>query len=78
MIGKSSDTPGSGISKRDILLRLLRSKKGASIAQMQNATGWQPHSVRGFLAGTIKKNQGLPLTSKVGKSGQRRYFIEAP
>ena len=77
MTSKANDKSGPGMSKHDILLKLLRSKNGASIAQMQNATGWQPHSVRGFLAGTVKKKQGLPLFSKVGKSGQRRYYIEA-
>ena len=64
-------------SKHDRLLKLLHSKSGASIAEMQKATGWQPHSVRGFLAGTVKKKQGLPLSSKLDKSGLRRYFIEA-
>jgi hypothetical protein len=64
-------------SKHDKLLKLLRSKNGASIGEMQKTTGWQPHSVRGFLAGTVKKKQGLPLSSKIDKSGQRRYFIEA-
>jgi hypothetical protein len=77
MTSKSSDKLRAGISKHDILLKLLGSKNGASIAQMQNLTGRQPHSVRGFLAGTVKKRNGLPLSSKVSKSGPRRYFIEA-
>lgn len=63
-------------SKHGKLLRLLHSKNGASITEMQKATGWQPHSVRGFLAGTAKKKLGLPLSSKIDKLGQRRYFIE--
>jgi hypothetical protein len=77
MSSKSSGKSGPGISKHDILLKLLRSNNGASIAQMQDATGWQPHSVRGFLVGTVKKKEGLALSSKMSKSGQRRYFIEA-
>ncbi len=41
-------------TKKEIGLSLLQRSKGASIAEMQNAMGWQSNSVRGFLAGTIK------------------------
>ncbi|WP_312029700.1 DUF3489 domain-containing protein [Methylocystis sp. H62] len=40
------------------------------------ATKWQQHSVRGFLAGTVKKKLGFTLTSVKGKDGSRRYRIE--
>jgi len=63
------------VSKRDVLLRLLRSNKGATVVQMQKATGWQPHSVRGFLSGPVKKGLGLAVKSEVGSDGARRYFI---
>ena len=66
--------PWSG-SKHDAVLKLLRSSKGATLAQMQKITGWQPHSVRGFLSGTIKKRLGLSISSKQGPNGQRRYSI---
>ncbi len=42
---------------------------------MQSATGWQPHSVRGFLSGTVKKRLGLKLQSSKAKDGERRYAI---
>lgn len=62
-------------SKHDALLKLLRGNKGATVAQMQKATGWQPHSIRGFLSGTVKKRLGLTIQSAQGKSGQRHYQI---
>ena len=59
-----------GATKHDIILGLLRSKGGATIAAMSKVSGWQPHSVRGFLAGTVKRKLGLMLTSEKTKSGR--------
>jgi hypothetical protein len=59
------------------VLKMLRSNKGATIVQLQKATGWQPHSVRGFLSGVVKKRLRLPLNSEQGKTGERRYSIAA-
>jgi hypothetical protein len=49
---------------------------GASIQEMMQATNWQQHSVRGFLAGTVKKKLGFALTSSKPDDGVRRYHIE--
>jgi hypothetical protein len=62
-------------SKSDQVLLLLRRKGGASIAELQKQTGWQPHSVRGFLSGTVKKKLGLKLGSERTEKGERRYAI---
>ena len=62
-------------SKSDQILKLLRRKKGASISDLQQATGWQAHSVRGFLSATVKKRMGLALQSERSEKGERRYVI---
>ena len=64
-------------SKKQIALSLLERSKGASIAEMQDAMGWQAHSVRGFLAATVKKMPGVILTSEKALDRARRYHIEA-
>ncbi len=64
-------------TKKQIALSLLQRSKGASIAEMQDAMGWQAHSVRGFLAGTVKKMPGVILVSEKPESGPRRYRVEA-
>ncbi len=64
-------------TKKQIALSLQERSKGASIAEMQDAMGWQAHSVRGFLAATVKKMPGVILTSEKALGRARRYHIEA-
>ena len=52
------------VTKADIVIGLLTRPTGATIAQMCEATGWQQHSVRGFLAGTVKKKASMTLGSE--------------
>jgi hypothetical protein len=53
---------------------MLQSPAGATIAAMMKATGWQQHSVRGFLAGVVRKRLKLKLGSKK-LDGIRVYHI---
>lgn len=63
-------------TKSQAVLKMLRTAKGASIAELMKATSWQAHSVRGYLSGAVKKKLGLSLISEVGKDGVRRYRAE--
>lgn len=62
-------------TKLERLIALLSQPNGATIGEMMTATGWQQHSVRGFLAGTVKKKMGLALTSSKADGDIRRYRI---
>ena len=62
-------------SKQQPCLELLGRRDGASIDELQAATGWQPQSVRGFLSGTVKKKLGLALGSDRPSDGARRYRV---
>ncbi len=65
-------------TKQALLIDLLKRKKGATIEEAVAATGWQPHSVRGAISGTLKKKLGLAVTSEKPGDGPRRYRIAAP
>ena len=62
-------------SKQSRVVTMLRSPDGATIAAMMKATGWQQHSVRGFLAGMVRKKLKLNLNSKK-IDGTRVYSIK--
>lgn len=65
------------VTKHDRVLTLLSQRSGTTIPEMMEATGWQQHSVRGFLAGTVKKKLGFTLTSSKSVGELRRYRIDA-
>jgi hypothetical protein len=62
-------------SKQTRLIAMLRSPEGATIATMAKTFGWQPHTVRGVLAGALKKKLGLTISSEKVEGGARVYRI---
>ena len=65
------------LARSNRVIGMLRSPSGATIAAMMDATGWQQHSVRGFLAGVVRKRLKLKLSSKK-VDGNRVYQIGGP
>ena len=70
----NAQPPAPRISKIDVLVAMLSGADGADVAAMALATGWQRHSVRGAIAGQIKKKLALTVvTERVG--GRTIYRI---
>jgi hypothetical protein len=64
-------------SKTAQILDLLKRPGGATSKELMKATGWLPHSVRGFLSGTVGKKMGLTVISTKGQDGERTYSVDA-
>jgi hypothetical protein len=64
-------------SKTAKVLDLLKRPGGATQKELMKATGWLPHSVRGFISGTLCKRMGLTVASVKGEDGKRSYSIKA-
>lgn len=71
-----SGTAPTTSSKLATVIQMLKRPGGTTINDLSAATGWQTHSVRGLLSGTIKKKLGLKLTSEKVE-GVRSYRIDA-
>ncbi|MGE0830247.1 MAG: DUF3489 domain-containing protein [Hyphomonadaceae bacterium] len=66
--------PPANTPKLDLIVAALRAPKGASVPDLMALTGWQAHSVRGALAGALKKGRGLVIVSEK-IDGARFYRI---
>ena len=77
MAKKASKSPklSTSATKSKKIIGLLKRSNGASIRELANATGWQEHSVRGFMSGTLKKKQALEIANSREGEKDRRYQI---
>jgi len=69
-----ADTARDG-SKKATVLDLLRRPTGASLSEIMTTTGWQAHTVRGFISGMLTKKLGLTVESLRGEDKVRTYRI---
>jgi hypothetical protein len=75
---KAAEPKAEGVragSKTETILGLLRRAKGATLAEVMEASSWQAHSVRGFISGTLGKKMGLTVKSEKREDGTRVYSI---
>jgi len=64
-------------SKTATILGMLKRPGGANPRNCSKATGWMPHSLRGFISGTVGKKMGMTVVSAKGEDGERTYSIKA-
>jgi hypothetical protein len=74
-VAASSKPRAKPDTKHARIIAMLQSPAGATVARMMSATDWQPHSVRGFLAGVVRKKLGFNLVSELTDKG-RVYRIK--
>ena len=75
--GAKTAGPARDGSKAAKVLDLLKRPDGVTLKDLTKATGWQAHSVRGFLSGAIRKKMGLAVTSTKAEDGERTYSVKA-
>jgi hypothetical protein len=64
-------------SKKAIVLDMLKRPEGATLKEIMDVTSWQPHSVRGFISGSLTRKMGLNVESSKRPDGERAYRIIA-
>jgi hypothetical protein len=62
-------------TKAVILIDLMKRPGGVTLQELLSVTGWQTHSIRGFISGTLGKKMALRVVSKKGEAGERTYSI---
>ena len=75
--GAKSDTGARKGSKAAKVLDLLKRSGGVTLKELVKATGWQPHSVRGYPSGSVGKKMKLTVASAKGADVERRYSVNS-
>ena len=65
----------AAVPKQTKVLEMISRAKGATLAELMQATGWQAHSIRGFISGTLGKKLGLSVDSGKREDGERVYSL---
>jgi hypothetical protein len=73
---KAEAAEAPAATKKEQVLALLRLEEGATLQEIMAATGWQKHSVRGFLSGAVHKKMGLTVLSAKNSAGERVYRLK--
>jgi len=78
---RATDPKAAGAARRGTktakVLELLKRRNGATLKEIMKATGWQPHSVRGFLSGTLGKKLGIRVDSVKRDNSERTYEVSS-
>ena len=75
-VEEASNKTEAAPSKKAQVVAMLNAAEGVTLSQIMAATGWQKHSVRGFLSGAVGKKMGLTVVSSKAKDGERIYRIQ--
>jgi hypothetical protein len=67
---------GAPTTKSDQIIMLLKRPSGATLKSIMAVTGWQAHSVRGFISGQLRKRMGLEVQS-LERNGDRVYTVRS-
>ena len=65
----------AGDTKESKIISMIERPQGASLPEIMKETGWQPHTVRGFISAVVKKKHGLTVVSEKNDAGERVYRI---
>lgn len=63
-------------TRRSTMIAMMREPEGATAAELGATVGWQRHSVRGFIAGTLKKRPGVEVLTKRSEAGTRYWLVD--